>query len=53
VVADFMEEFKFDGFSDEEIGDILGITKEEVNQIAEEALRNIRLSLRKQLISIE
>ena len=48
-----MEEFKFDGFSDEEIAKILDISVDEVERIADEAIKNIRVSLRKQLISLE
>ena len=53
MVADFMEEFKFDGFTDEEIAKILDISVDEVERIADEAIKNIRVSLRKQLISLE
>jgi len=53
MIADCITEFQVGEFSEEEIAEILDMPIEEVQQIIEEATKKIRISLRKQLITIE
>ncbi len=53
MVLDTIDIFSVESFSEEEIAEILGMTVEEVNSVLENAIKKIRVSMRKKLIEIE